>query len=216
MSAREDKARRFTCELTVARDIRGVVERALEIMKTREVEAVSQKMNQYFLRMIGAHPDKALIQRAEITPEFHIVVHGRNDKKLDPSIDLNGASRRALTIAFVLALTEVSGVEAPNVIDTPLGMMSGFVKTEVVRVASETSSQLILFLTPDEINGCEAILDARAGKVLTITNPMHYPRMLKNDPGTTDARALQCPCDHRTICDICERLPSNATEQEAA
>lgn len=216
LSAREDKARRFTCELTVARDIRGVVERALEIMKTREVEAVSQKMNQYFLRMIGAHPDNALIQRAEITPEFHIVVHGRNDKKLDPSMDLNGASRRALTIAFVLALTEVSGVEAPNVIDTPLGMMSGFVKTEVVRVASEASSQLILFLTHDEINGCEAILDVRAGKVLTITNPMHYPRMLKNDPGTTDARALQCPCDHRTICDVCERLPTNAAEREAA
>ena len=216
LSAREDKARRFTCELTVARDIRGVVERALEIMKTREVEAVSQKMNQYFLRMIGAHPDNALIQRAEITPEFHILVHGRNDKKLDPSIDLNGASRRALTIAFVLALTEVSGVEAPNVIDTPLGMMSGFVKTEVVRVASEASSQLILFLTHDEINGCEAILDARAGKVVTITNPMHYPRMLKNDPGTTDARALQCACDYRSTCNVCERLPSNAAEQEVA
>ncbi|WP_416462506.1 AAA family ATPase [Sphingomonas sp. VDB2] len=216
LSAREDKARRFTCELVVARDIRGVVERALEIMKTREVEAVSQKMNQYFRRMIGAHPDNALIQRAEITPEFHIVVHGRNDKKLDPSMDLNGASRRALTIAFVLALTEVSGVEAPNVIDTPLGMMSGFVKTEVVRVASEASSQLILFLTHDEINGCEAILDARAGKVLTITNPMHYPRMLKNDPGTTDARAIQCACDHRSVCDECERLPAGAAELEAA
>jgi len=119
----------------------------LEIMMTREVHSVSTKMNEHFLRMIGAHPDNALIPRAEITPEFRIVVFGRNDRALDPSFDLNGASRRALTIAFVLALTEVSGVEAPNVIDTPLGMMSGFVKTEVVRVASEASSQLILFLT---------------------------------------------------------------------
>ena len=118
----------------------------------------------------------------------------------------------------MLALTEVSGVEAPNVIDTPLGMMSGFVKTEVVRVASEASAQLILFLTHDEINGCEAILDARAGKVTTITNPLHYPRILKNDPGTTAAQALQCDCDHRAVCAVCDRYPSaaDAGELEAA
>lgn len=218
LSAREEKGRRFTCELTAARDMRGVVERALEVMKTREVQAVSLKMNEYFLQMIGAHPDNALIQRAEITHEFRIAVFGRNERALDPSMDLNGASRRALTIAFVLALTEVSGVEAPNVIDTPLGMMSGFVKTEVVRVASDASAQLILFLTHDEINGCEAILDARAGHVTTITNPMHYPRILKNDPGTTAAVALQCGCDHRNICRICDRYPSAAVanEMEAA
>jgi DNA sulfur modification protein DndD len=218
LSAREEKGRRFTCELTAARDMRGVVERALEIMKTREVQAVSLKMNEYFLRMIGAHPDNALIQRAEITPEFRIAVYGRNERTLDPSMDLNGASRRALTIAFVLALTEVSGVEAPNVIDTPLGMMSGFVKTEVVRVASDASAQLILFLTHDEINGCEAILDARAGKVTTITNPLHYPRILKNDPGTTAAQALQCECNHRSVCRICDRYPSapEGAELEAA
>lgn len=218
LSAREEKGRKFTCELTAARDMRGVVERALEIMKTREVQAVSIKMNEYFLRMIGAHPDNALIQRAEITPEFRIAVYGRNERALDPSMDLNGASRRALTIAFVLALTEVSGVEAPNVIDTPLGMMSGFVKTEVVRVASDASAQLILFLTHDEINGCEAILDARAGRITTITNPLHYPRILKNDPGTTAAAALQCGCDHRNVCQVCDRFPSatDASELEAA
>lgn len=218
LSAREEKGRRFTCELTAARDMRGVVERALEVLKTREVHSVSLKMNEYFLQMIGAHPDNALIQRAEITPEFRIAVHGRNERALDPSIDLNGASRRALTIAFILALTEVSGVEAPNVIDTPLGMMSGFVKTEVVRVASNASAQLILFLTHDEINGCEAILDARAGKVTTITNPLHYPRILKNDPGTTAAEAIQCQCDHRTVCRVCDRYPSaaDAGELEAA
>ena len=36
---------------------------------------------------------------------------------LNPDRDLNGASRRALTIAFILALTDVSEVEAPNTID---------------------------------------------------------------------------------------------------
>lgn len=217
LSAREDKAHRFRCELTVAQDVRKVLEGALEKMKTREVRAVSERMNVLFLRMIGAHPDDALYQRAEITPEFRIAVYGRNDRVFDPSTDVNGASRRALTIAFILALTEVSGVEAPNVIDTPLGMMSGYVKNEVLKVASESSSQLILFLTHDEINGCETILDAKAGSVTTISNPLHYPRILKNDPGTTAAAAMQCNCDHRSSCTICERIvtSSDAVLEEA-
>ncbi len=207
--AREDKGKRFGAELLAAQDIRKIVEQTLEIMKTREVEAVSRRMNEYFIEMIGADPSTALIKYATITPDFKIAVFGRNDHALDPSQDLNGASRRALTIAFILALTEISGVEAPNVIDTPLGMMSGFVKTEVVRVASRASSQLILLLTHDEIQGCEAILDAKAGVIVTMTNPAHYPRILKNDPGTTDAKVILCDCDHRSSCEICERKVSS-------
>lgn len=210
LSAKVSKGAKISRELDVATDIRGIVENALDRMKTVEVRSVSARMNELFLDMIGADKESALITRAEITPEFRIVVYGRNDLEMDPSIDLNGASRRALTISFVLALTEVSGVEAPNVIDTPLGMMSGFVKTEVVRTASENSSQLILFLTHDEIKGCEDILDERAVVAGTITNPAHYPRILKNDPGTKEAVALKCDCDHRSHCKICDRYESSA------
>lgn len=218
--AREKKGHQFAAELLAARDIRAILERTLETMKTREVEAVSRRMNEYFRRMIGAAPETALIQRAAISSDFRIVVFGRNDLVLDPSQDLNGASRRALTIAFILALTQVSGVDAPNVIDTPLGMMSGYVKSEVVRVAASVSSQLILFLTHDEIGGIEAILDEKAGEVVTITNPAHYPMILKNDPGTTAAQAILCECDHRHVCEICERnesaVASDAASDEAA
>ena len=210
LSAKVSKGEKIARELSVATDIREIVDRALGRMKTVEVESVSSRMNELFLDMIGADKESALITRAEITPEFSIVVYGRNDLVMDPSIDLNGASRRALTISFVLALTEISGVEAPNVIDTPLGMMSGFVKTEVVRTASEHASQLILFLTHDEIKGCEEILDGRAVVAGTLTNPAHFPRILKNNPGTKEAVAILCGCDHRTSCQVCDRYESSA------
>ena len=180
-------------------------------MKTREVAAVSRRMNELFMQMIGSDPDRAMIKSASINSDFRIVVVGRNDRALDPSQDVNGASRRALTIAFILALTEISGVEAPNVIDTPLGMMSGYVKSEVVRVAAASSSQLILLLTHDEIQGTEDILDERAGVVVTMTNPAHYPKILKNDPGTTEAKVILCVCDHNSSCEICERKTSSTT-----
>jgi len=187
ISTKISKGKKITREIMIATDIKGIVENALNRMKTVEVQAVSERMNDHFLSMIGADKESALITQAEITSEFSIVVYGRNNLMLDPSIDLNGASRRALTISFILALTAVSGVDAPNVIDTPLGMMSGFVKTEVVRCAADNSSQLILFLMHDEINGCEEILDARAVVTATLTNPAHYPIILKNDPGTLEA-----------------------------
>ena len=101
---------------------------------------------------------------------------------------------RALTLAFILALTRISEVEAPNVIDTPLGMTSGFVKRSILKSAVRQSTQLILFLTHDEIAGCEEIIDQAAGVVFTLTNPAHYPRMLVNDPGISQRKVLRCEC----------------------
>ena len=130
---------------------------------------------------------------------------------MDPSTDFNGASRRALTIAFTLALAKVSGVDAPNVIDTPLGMMSGYVKTEVVRISAENCNQLVLFLTHDEIKGCEEILEKFLGACSTITNPAHYPKILKNKPPETKGTVVQCDCGIRSDCKICSRHEQNVT-----
>ena len=74
---------------------------------------------------------------------------------------LTPAMVRALTLAFILALTEISGVEAPNVIDTPLGMMSGFVKREVVRVLSPGTVLEDAFLQSVGGAGGNAVADVR-------------------------------------------------------
>lgn len=203
---KDEKSRKIAAEIVVAQDLQTVLTKALETMKTKELAHVSDRMNATFLSMIGAdEAQRAIIRRATITPEFRILVFDPNDQPLDPSQDLNGASRRALTIAFVLALTRVSEVEAPNVVDTPLGMMSGYVKQAVLRLAVKESSQLVLFLTHAEIVGCEEVLDQRAGRVYTLTNPAHYPKILVNEPGDSDRGVLLCDCNHRTSCPLCER-----------
>jgi len=203
----QTKGARILAELEVATDVSGVLKRAFDRITDEELVKVSDLMNEIFLDMIGADAAQgALIQRAEVSREFDILVFGPNGRKLDPDRDLNGASRRALTLAFILALTRVSEVEAPNVIDTPLGMMSGFVKRSVLRKAASLSSQLVLFLTHSEIEGCEAILDEMAGEVMTLTNPAHFPRMLVNDPGDGARKVIRCDCNHRSHCHICERI----------
>ena len=163
-------------------------------------------MNSMFLGMIVADSQQsAIIKRAEITEQFEIMVYGSEDRPLSPEVDLNGASRRGLTLAFILALTRVSEVEAPNVIDTPLGMMSGHVKESVLKTAIEESSQLILFLTNSEIEGCQSILDSYASKVMTLTNSAHYPRMLTYPRDEGQIGIVRCDCDHNGSCRICQR-----------
>ena len=200
------KGARILAALDVARDVERVLENSYDRIRNEELTKVSTQMNAIFLEMIGADPEqRAIIRKAEISKEFDILVYGPNNHTLDPDQDLNGASRRALTLAFILALTKVSEVEAPNVIDTPLGMMSGFVKRSVLKTAIRESSQLILFLTRSEIADCEAILDAEAGKVITLTNSAHYPQILVNDPQVKEFKALRCECSHRQECRLCRR-----------
>lgn len=204
-------------ELEVAQDATNVLEGALERITEEELRKVSDQMNSIFLEMIGADPEQgAIIRRAEISREFDIIVYGPRNRTLNPDRDLNGASRRALTLAFILALTRVSEVEAPNVIDTPLGMTSGFVKNSILQTTIRESAQLILFLTPDEIAGCEEIIDDTAGSVYTLTNSAHYPTMLINDPREDATKIIRCECDHRSACPLCQRRAEIDVELEVS
>ena len=202
----QEKGARVLAELEVIQDVAGVLKRSYDRITNEELAKVSELMNSLFLEMIGADPEQnAIIRRAEISQDFDIVVYGPNERMLNPDRDLNGASRRALTLAFILSLTKVSEVEAPNVIDTPLGMMSGYVKRSVLQTAIRESSQLVLFLTRAEIRDCEDILDREAGRIITLSNPAHYPRMLVNNPQVAERTVLRCECNHRRECTLCQR-----------
>lgn len=211
LEKKSNKTDKTADKLRVARLCEDVFEKVFDRLRVDELKQVSIEMNRIFLDMIGSNPEKndlTMITKAELTEDFDIVVHGPNSHVLNPDQDLNGASRRAITLAFILALTKVSKVVAPNVIDTPFGMMSGYVKRAVLSKILEEGTQVILFLTHAEINGIEDIIDDKAGRIYTITNPAHYPEMLINRPTVEDARVMRCECSHRQTCEICERRNS--------
>ena len=200
--------RQATAELTVAEDVRSVLAAARRHMVDVEITAVSDRMSRLFGDMILADPQpRAIIKSAAITSQYDICAYGDVEQTvlLDPGRDLNGASRRALTLAFILALIHVSGARAPNFIDSPLGSMSGHVKRAVLRTVVQESSQIVLFLTRSEIRDCEDILGEFVGVSTTLTNPMHYPAMLLNDPGVSLFNILRCDCNYESSCPRCER-----------
>jgi DNA sulfur modification protein DndD len=202
---RESRYHEQQAQLEAAQDLLNVLAHAFQTIQDTKIADVSEKMNDFFLRMIGAGREEDIVQRAEIGPGYDIVVYGPHNKLLDPDRDLSGAQRRSLTLAFILAVTTVSGVTAPVVIDTPISELSGAVRTECLRIMSQMSQQLILFLTRADIEGVQDVIDQYAGKVLTITNSTHYPQYLVNDLHQDKARTVVCKCSHREYCQICER-----------
>ncbi|WP_281222919.1 AAA family ATPase [Photobacterium sanguinicancri] len=187
--------------------LQTIYENVFDVIKTTELEKVSDKMNDIFLSMIGSNSGlnpNGMMQGCRLTPEFDIQVLGPKNQMLNPDTELNGASRRAITLSFILALTKVSNVIAPNIIDTPLGMTSGLVKQSILRNLIHQGSQIIMFLTYDEIKGVEDIIDEYSGKTVTLSFTGHYPTMLKNEP-QTQGESILCECNHSQCCSICER-----------
>lgn len=225
IKAANQKQRTFNNRIAVSQDLGSAVKGTLDELQTVYLRRVSDRMNVLFLLMVGADPTVAggVFKKAEITPEYEIKVQSADNRTLDPDHELNGASKRALTLSFIWALTEISGVIAPRVIDTPLGMMSGGVKSRVVEIVSNPDLmplvgdagdgqprdrqefQVILFLTRQEILMVEELLDARAGRVKTLTNSASYPIDLLNDPNVEQPTILVCDCNHRQHCPVCAR-----------
>lgn len=210
---RDNKLRRVNAQLTATQDVLSVLDGVMHELQGAYLDRVSSRMDELFRRMIAADADlpehMRVITGASITPEFDILVHAGN-RTLNPDHELNGASQRALTFAFIWALAGVSDTVAPRVIDTPLGMMSGYVKRSVLDLisapttASEPDRQVVLFLTRSEIAQVENLLDQRAGVVFTLTNTAAGDLICRQDD--THPRIVRCECNHRQYCEVCSRL----------
>lgn len=194
-------------KLEAAKDIREVLERTLEVLKTKQVKRVSDELSRSFRQIMSADPDrepmKGEISGASLDPEtFAIRVHSQGGADLDVNEQVNGGYRRALVFAFIWALASVSGREIPRVIDTPLGMMSPQLKKRAVQFMmqareGEPLTQVVLLLTPSEIKDVEAELD-HAGRFYTLVPTTQLP-----DRKTEEAQTLVCSCTHRDTCAQC-------------
>ncbi len=211
LSRADQRMAALNAEKIALEDLERVVAGTLEDMHNTYLRAVSNRMNELFLTMVGADPDQnAIFQGTEINDTYSIIVRTADNRTLNPDYEVNGAAQRALTFAFIWALTEVSRVVAPRVIDTPLGMMSGNVKRRVLDIVSRAAGhdvdrQVVLFLTQSEISHTEDILDTQTGATVTLTKTDDYPADLVNDPNATRSEVRLCKCNHRQCCNRCQR-----------
>lgn len=181
------------------------------------VQRVSERLDRMFKDIIGADNSDTtgVITSTSISSSFDIVVSSQHGNSLDPDFEVNGASQRALTLAFVWSLMEVAGTVAPRFIDTPLGMVSGTTKERMVEAITrppapgETPYQVVLLLTRSEIAGVEDILDERAGAFSTLSSSQHHPLDLVHKWGGLEPYSRNCGCSHREQCNVCARRHDN-------
>jgi DNA sulfur modification protein DndD len=193
----------------VAEDLLRLVAATLRTFEEDYLQLASQRMNELFMEIVGATDDidKSIFSEVRLTPQYEIEVRsGTEGNTLDPDYEINGASKRALTLSFIWALMEVAGGSAPRIIDTPLGMMSGKVKERFVDLLTKPGPvdfQVVLLMTRSEIDSVEALLDERAGAIQTLTCNKDSEDLV-NDWGS-EPIVVACACTHRQSCDICVR-----------
>jgi DNA sulfur modification protein DndD len=212
LQRKELRFRRRLAEQQAVKDMLGVIAGTITVLQDETVHRVGTEMNSIFQQLMATTqgelektPD-AVVQEIQLTKACDIVVLGPLGREIVPSNGLSGAQRRALTIAFILALTKVSGVVAPLVIDTPLGMTSGTIRRALLENTLMNSKQTVLFLTRDEIKGVEDILDKYSSSNYTLTNTQHAVHA--KDPSFAEGRPMEifvCRCRHDTSCNICAR-----------
>lgn len=212
LQRKETRFRRRLAEQQAVKDMLQVIAGTIGVLQDETVHRVGAEMNTIFQQLMAAAPGEldetpdVVVQEVQLTKACDIVVLGPQGREIIPSNGLSGAQRRALTIAFILALTKISGVTAPLVIDTPLGMTSGTIRRALLENTLTNSQQIVLFLTRDEIKGVEDILDKYARLNYTLTNTQHA--IHAKDPSFADGRPMEvilCRCKHDTSCKICAR-----------
>jgi DNA sulfur modification protein DndD len=195
-----------------AADLAHLVGEVIRDLEVDHVQRVATIMSARFLDIVGSDPeiDSAIFGSVSINESFDIEVRTPQGTRLDFDAEINGASQRALTLSLIWALMEVAEVEAPRIIDTPLGMVAGAVKTRLTDAITAPppeggpNYQVILLLTRSEIRDVESIIDERAGLIRTMSCSKDS-KDLRFPWGLDHPQVKVCTCTHRQSCRICAR-----------
>jgi hypothetical protein len=124
---------------------------------------------------------------------------------------LNGAARRTLGVAFVLALAEVAGEDIPLVADSLLHTTSAETHQRLLGYLTdgERVRQPVLFGTGQDFyaDSTRQIIAGRAGASYTLTSQSQVgDKVARRDPDAQSPFETRvCECNPSEYCVICER-----------
>jgi DNA sulfur modification protein DndD len=121
----------------------GAKEKVMEDVR-REIE---QQTNEHFLNMIWKEKTYANV---EIGEDYNVSV--KHVSGCESIGTLSAGERQVLALSFVSALNNVSGFDAPLIIDTPLGRISSEPRIRIAKLLPSCfpNRQVILLMTDEE------------------------------------------------------------------
>jgi DNA sulfur modification protein DndD len=220
-AARDQEKSRETADAVVE-----VLRRAYDTIEREQIEELSAEMNVLFANMVMNVADdesetldhrKArlkMIDEVGLRPihgnpgQFEIFALSHRGRAMPPT-EINGASRRTIALAFVLALCKVSQTRAPLIADSLLNFMSGVVRSNTLRVTATSATQPILLLTGSDLESQTEVetVERFASATYTLTGQWQHVDHDGDVVNQTDPRriALLCRCGPRQYCAVCER-----------
>lgn len=196
----------------------GVLEATVRSIQQEQVATVSEQMNYLFLSITnngsllaeddgGNTPVTSRVGIREVPSreghfELYAETAGGGSK---PLAVLNGASRQALTVSFMVALLENSDAPIPLVTDSLFHPLSGSVKFRLAKHLLATKVQKITFFTHDDVQSPQIrnLLLEHAARTYTVSNSAKR-HDLANPPSPNGAVAMVCTCGPDQYCDACE------------
>jgi DNA sulfur modification protein DndD len=195
-----------------------VLEATVRSIQADQVATVSEQMNYLFLSITnngsllagddgGNAPVTSKVGIREVPArqghfELYAETAGGGSK---PLAVLNGASRQALTVSFMVALLENSGAPIPLVTDSLFHPLSGSVKFRLAKHLLATKVQKITFFTHDDVQSPQIrnLLLEHAARTYTVSNSAKR-HDLANQPTPNGAVAMVCTCGPDEFCQSCE------------
>lgn len=146
MEGRQEKANPVQQKLDVAQRVRDLVDDAKDQLVELCKVALEERCTKHFHAMIS---DEYLQFRARFEADSEPWLEGPGGQQILIS-SMSGAQKRAFGLAFSLAVADVSGTEAPIVIDTPVGNMDSKYRARVLKYVAEAAPGQVIILSHDE------------------------------------------------------------------
>lgn len=146
MERRETAQRPVQEKIEVAERVRTLIDEAKEQLIPLCKEALEEQCTKHFRKMIS---DEYSNFQARFEVDTDPWLEGPAKQRVLVS-SLSGAQKRAFGLAFTLAVADVSGQEAPIVVDTPVGNMDSQYRERVLRYVSDAAPGQVIFLSHDE------------------------------------------------------------------
>ncbi len=142
----EIASKRASISLTLAAQAREAAAeylRRLTVAKTTELECQALESFQRLSRK------NELIQRLQINPEnFAVSLYDSKDK-LIPKASLSAGEKQIYAISLLWGMAKVSGRPLPMIIDTPLGRLDSFHRSNLVKHYFPTAAHQVIVLSTD-------------------------------------------------------------------
>jgi DNA sulfur modification protein DndD len=179
-------AQHLALAVKAADQVVQVLKKTVRSIQTDQVAAVSDRINYLFLTITnngalvaddqGNLPVTSKVGLREVPsrPGYFELFAETATGGSKPLAVLNGASRQALTVAFMVALLENSAAPIPIVADSLFHPLSGNVKFRLARHLLAPKVQKILFFTHDDVQNAQVrnLLIQHAARTYTISNAL--------------------------------------------